>query len=40
MAFKKAKTNKQQVAFLVSAVLVYIFIISVAVTKSPLGVFA
>lgn len=40
MAFKKAKTSKQQVAFLVGAVLVYIFIISVAVTKSPLGVFA
>jgi uncharacterized membrane protein SirB2 len=40
MAFKKAKTATQQVAFLVSALLVYMFIISVAIAKSPLGIFA
>lgn len=40
MAFKKAKTAGQKVGFLVSALLVYMFIISVAVTKSPLGIFA
>jgi uncharacterized membrane protein SirB2 len=40
MAFKKAKTAGQKAGFLVSALLVYMFIISVAVAKSPLGIFA
>lgn len=40
MAFKKAKTAVQKVSFLVAALLVYMFIISVALAKSPLGVFA
>lgn len=40
MAFKKAKTTNQKVGFLVSAMAVYMFIISVALTKSPLGFFS
>ena len=40
MAFKKAKTAVQKVSFLVAALLVYMFIISVAIAKSPLGIFA
>jgi uncharacterized membrane protein SirB2 len=40
MAFKKAKTTNNKLSFLVSALLVYMFIISVAIAKSPLGVFA
>ena len=40
MAFKKAKTTNQKVGFLVSAMVVYMFIISVAIAKSPLGFFS
>ena len=40
MAFKKAKTTNQKVGFLVSAMMVYMFIISVAIAKSPLGFFS
>ena len=40
MAFRKAKTTHQKVGFLVSAMMVYMFIISVAIAKSPLGFFS
>lgn len=40
MAFKKAKTSQQKSAFLTAGVLVYMFIITIAITKSPLGVFS
>jgi uncharacterized membrane protein SirB2 len=40
MAFKKTKTTNQKVGFLVSAMVVYMFIISVAIAKSPLGFFS
>ncbi len=39
MAFKKAKTPSQRAGFLSAGILVYLFIISVAITKSPLGIF-
>ncbi|PTQ88361.1 SirB2 family protein [Agitococcus lubricus] len=37
VALKKAKTQGQRLVFIVLAMAVYGFIISVAVTKSPLG---
>jgi len=40
MAFKKAKTQGQKLTFLLAAVAVYVFLISVALTKSPAGFFA
>jgi hypothetical protein len=40
MAFRKAKTAGQKAGFLLAAVAVFLFMVSVAVTKSPLGVFA
>ena len=39
MAFKKANTIEQKMFFLVAASVVYMFIISVALTKSPMGFF-
>ena len=39
MAFKKAKTQGQKLTFLLAAVAVYMFLISVALTKSPVGFF-
>lgn len=39
MAFKKAKTQGQKLTFLLAAVAVYVFLISVALTKSPAGFF-
>ena len=40
MAFKKAKTQGQKLTFLLAAVAVYVFLISVALAKSPAGFFA
>ena len=40
MAFKKAKTQGQKLTFLLAAVAVYVFLISVALTKSPAGFFS
>lgn len=40
MAFRKAKTQGQKAGFLLAALAVFLFIISVAVTKQPLGIFA
>ena len=40
MAFRKAKTAGQQIGLLLTAFAVYGFIISVAISKSPLGIFA
>ena len=40
MAFKKAKTQGQKLSFLLAAVAVYVFLISVALAKSPAGFFA
>lgn len=40
MAFKKAKTQGQKLTFLLAAVVVYVFLISVALTKSPAGFFS
>ena len=40
MAFRKAKTAGQKAGFLLAAVAVFLFMVSVAVTKSPLGIFA
>ena len=37
MAFKKAKTQGQKLSFLLAAVAVYVFLISVALAKSPAG---
>ena len=39
MAFRKAKTSGQKAGFLLAAITVYLFIVSVAITKSPLGIF-
>ena len=39
MAFKKAKTQGQKLTFLLAAMAVYMFLISVALTKSPVGFF-
>ena len=39
MAFRKAKTSGQKAGFLLAAIAVYLFIVSVAITKSPLGIF-
>lgn len=39
MAFKKAKTQGQKLTFLLAAMAVYMFLISVALTKSPAGFF-
>jgi uncharacterized membrane protein SirB2 len=39
MTFKKAKTQGQKLTFLLAAVAVYVFLISVALTKSPAGFF-
>jgi len=38
--FPNEKTTNQKVGFLVSAMMVYMFIISVAIAKSPLGFFS
>jgi uncharacterized membrane protein SirB2 len=40
MAFKRAKTQGHKLTFLLAAVAVYVFLISVALTKSPAGFFA
>lgn len=40
MAFKKAKTQGQKLTFLLAAVAVYVFLISVGLTKSAAGFFA
>ncbi len=40
MAFRKAKTQGQKAGFLLAALTVFLFIISVAMTKQPLGVFS
>ena len=40
MAFRKAKTLRQKAGFLLAALAVYGFIISVALYKSPLGIFS
>lgn len=40
MAFKKAKTQGQKLTFLLAAVAVYVFLISVALTKSRAGFFS
>lgn len=40
MAFRKARTRQAQAGFLGAALLVFLFMISVAVSKQPLGIFA
>lgn len=40
VAFRKAKTPQSQVAALAAALLVYVFILGVAIFKQPLGFFA
>lgn len=40
MAFRKAKGRARQVGFLLAAVLVFLFMISIAITKQPLGILA
>lgn len=40
MAFRKAKTVGQKAGFLLAAITVFLFMISVALSKSPLGIFA
>lgn len=39
MAFRKAKTSGQKAGFLLAAISVFLFMVSVALTKSPLGIF-
>ena len=40
MASKQAKRQGQKLTFLLAAVAVYVFLISVALAKSPAGFFA
>jgi uncharacterized membrane protein SirB2 len=41
MAFRKAKgRDSRQVGFLLAAVLVFLFMVSIAITKQPLGILA
>jgi uncharacterized membrane protein SirB2 len=40
MALKRARTRAARAAFFAAALLIYLYIVSVALTRSPLGVFA
>lgn len=40
IALKRGRTRASRVAFFVAALLIYAYIVSVALTHNPLGVFA
>lgn len=40
MAFRKAKSGIQKAGFLLAAMLVFLFMVSIAITKQPLGILA